>query len=74
MRELPTFEDFAARYPDAVWPPGGPAAATTRQDWIEGRHRLETYHAALGELDRTRLGPAGNPYLDLVEILAGGPP
>ncbi|WP_326557600.1 class I SAM-dependent methyltransferase [Micromonospora sp. NBC_01796] len=74
LRKLPTYEDFAARYPDAVRPAGGPATATTRQDWLTGRHRLEAYESALGELTRRRLGPADNPYLDLVAILAGGPP
>jgi len=74
LRELPTYEDFAARYPDAVRPAGGLAGATTRQDWIEGRRRLEAYHAALCDLDPSRLGPADNPYLELVAILTGGPP
>lgn len=74
LRRLPTYEDFAARYPEAVRPAGGPATATGRQDWQEGRRRLEAYHAALGEMRRYRLGPASNPYLDLVAILAGRPP
>ncbi|WP_432837386.1 hypothetical protein [Dactylosporangium sp. CA-092794] len=59
LRRLETFEAFAARYPDAAVTPG---------EWLEGRRRLEDYHARLA----APLDPATNPLLELISILAGG--
>lgn len=58
LRNLTSFADFTARYPDV-------ARGVSEEDWREGRRRWAAYQ---DHLDR----PGDNPLLELVTILAGG--
>jgi hypothetical protein len=71
LRKLPTYADFAARYPWAVRPDLAGAPVTTPDQWREGVRRLERYDEALRAVGRRRrLRQGENPYLDLATILA----
>jgi hypothetical protein len=73
LRGLRTYREFTARYPWTVRPELCGGTITTEQDWREGVGRLRDYHAMLSAARRRRvLGPGENPYLDLVQVLAGG--
>ena len=70
LRDCPTFEEFAARYPWAARPEAGARFATSEREWREAISRLTRYHARLRVLGRPRrLLPGANPYRELVEIL-----
>jgi hypothetical protein len=71
LRGLPTYADFAARYPWAVRPELAGAPVTSPEQWREGVRRLERYDQALRAVGhRRRLRAGENPYLDLACILA----
>jgi len=71
LRRLPTYADFAARYPWAVRPDLAGAPVTSPDQWREGVRRLERYDEALRAVGhRRRLDEGENPYLDLAGILA----
>jgi hypothetical protein len=73
LRNLRTYREFVARYPWTVRPDLCGGAITSEADWQEGLHRLREYHAMLTAARRRRvLGAGENPYLDLVQVLAGG--
>jgi hypothetical protein len=73
LRNLRTYREFVARYPWTVRPELCGGAITSEADWREGLHRLREYHAMLTAARRRRVLDAGeNPYLDLVQVLAGG--
>ena len=72
LRALPTYGEFTERYPWTVRPELCGGAVTTEADWREGVRRLRDYHALLTAARRRRALAAGqNPYLDLVQVLAG---
>jgi hypothetical protein len=74
LRTLPTYAAFTERYPWTVRPELSGGAITAEADWREGVRRLREYHALLAAARRRRtLGAGQNPYLDLVQVLAGGP-
>jgi hypothetical protein len=73
LRALPTYREFTERYPWTVRPELCGGAVTSEADWREGVRRLRDYHALLTAARRRRALAAGqNPYLDLVQVLAGG--
>ncbi|HXG40492.1 MAG TPA: hypothetical protein VNJ28_06075, partial [Candidatus Limnocylindrales bacterium] len=78
LRRLRTYEEFAARYPWAAR--GSPPAlgVTTPTLWREAVRRLGEYERTLRRVRRYPLEAGGNPYLDLVALLAAplrsGPP
>jgi hypothetical protein len=73
LRALATYGEFTERYPWTVRPQLCGGAVTTEADWREGVRRLRDYHALLTAARRRRALAAGqNPYLDLVQVLAGG--
>ena len=73
LRRLRTYREFTARYPWTVRPDLCGGAVTTEEDWRESVRRLRDYHAMLSAARRRRtLGAGENPYLDLVQVLAGG--
>jgi hypothetical protein len=73
LRNLRTYREFVARYPWTVRPELCGGSITSEADWREGLHRLREYHAMLTAAKRRRVLDAGeNPYLDLVQVLAGG--
>ena len=75
LRGLRTYRDFTVRYPWAVRTELCGGAITTEEDWREGVRRLREYHAVLAAARRRRvLRPGDNPYLELVEVLAGRGP
>jgi hypothetical protein len=65
VRDLTSFADFGARYPDVVHPPQG--TPLTEDGWREGRRRWAAYQ----ELLYREPPPGTNPLLELVEVLAG---
>ena len=72
LRALATYGEFTERYPWTVRPQLCGGAVTTEADWREGVRRLRDYHALLTAARRRRALAAGqNPYLDLVQVLAG---
>ena len=72
LRALATYREFTERYPWTVRPELCGGAVTTEADWREGVRRLRDYHALLAAARRRRaLAPGQNPYLDLVQVLAG---
>jgi len=73
LRAIRTYRDFTARYPWTIRPELCGGAMTTEEDWTEGTRRLRDYHGQLTAARRLRhLPPAHNPYLELVQVLAGG--
>jgi hypothetical protein len=73
LRELATYGEFTERYPWTVRPELCGGVITAEADWCEGMRRLREYHAMLSAARRRRALAAGqNPYLDLVQVLAGG--
>ncbi len=72
LRKLRSYQEFTARYPWTVRPELGSGVITTEDDWREGVRRLHAYHTRLSVLSRRRaLRPGENPYLGLVQVLAG---
>ncbi len=72
LRALRSYREFTERFPWTVRPElcGGVIASET--DWREGTRRLREYHDRLTVLRRRRTVRRGeNPYLALVELLAG---
>ena len=70
LRTLSSYRDVVARFPSVV---GGPQPIT-EEDWNDGFERLIRYHRMLGTLSRPHaLGPADNPYQELVTVLLGRP-
>jgi hypothetical protein len=73
LRDIGTYRDFTQRYPWTVRPELCGGAVTTEEDWAEGVRRLRDYHAQfLAARRRRRLHSGENPYLELVQVLAGG--
>jgi hypothetical protein len=73
LRSLTTYRAFTERYPWTVRPELCGGAITGEADWRDGVARLRDYHAALAAARRRRvLGSGENPYLSLVQLLAGG--
>jgi len=73
LRGLGSYREFVDRYPWTVRPELCGGVVTTEDDWREGVRRLREYHAMLIAARRRRvLGAGENPYLDLVQVLAGG--
>jgi hypothetical protein len=74
LRELRSYRDFSRRYRWTVRPELCGGAVTTEEDWAEGVRRLREYHARFPAARRQRrLDPGENPYLELAQLLAGGP-
>lgn len=72
LRGLRSYREFTARYPWTVRPELCGGTVTTEDDWREGTRRLGEYHAVLRAARRWRPRAGENPYLDLVQVLAGG--
>lgn len=71
---LRTYREFVARYPWTTRPEMCGGVITSEDDFREGVRRLRAYHTELSVLRRRRLLRRGdNPYLDLVNLLAGRP-
>jgi hypothetical protein len=66
VRELASFPEFEARFPDVVRPPSG--RPLTEELWLEGRARFLAYG------NRLARNPGRNPLLELVSLLAGARP
>jgi hypothetical protein len=72
LRDLLTYQEFTERFPWTVRPELCGGVITSEADWREGTRRLREYHDQLTVLRRRRtVRRGGNPYLTLVEVLAG---
>jgi hypothetical protein len=72
LRDLRTYQEFTERFPWTVRPELCGGVITSETDWREGNRRLREYHDRLTVLRRRRtVRREANPYLSLVEVLAG---
>jgi hypothetical protein len=73
LRGMRSYRDFTRRYPWTVRRELCGGDITTEEDWAEGTRRLRDYHGQLTAARRQRrIHPRENPYLELVQVLAGG--
>jgi hypothetical protein len=72
LRDLRTYQEFTELFPWTVRPELCGGVITSEADWQEGTRRLREYNDRLTVLRRRRTIRRGaNPYLSLVEVLAG---